>query len=59
MTRSYRGAGRIETGDDLEWAELENVAGESRYRSWATREPSDFENDEVRTVVVTTTMTYI
>ncbi|CBJ49166.1 hypothetical protein Esi_0207_0025 [Ectocarpus siliculosus] len=46
MTRSYRGAGRIETGDDLEWAELENVAGESRYRSWATREPSDFENDE-------------
>ncbi|CAN0486179.1 unnamed protein product, partial [Ectocarpus sp. 12 AP-2014] len=33
-------------GDDLEWAELENVAGESRYRSWATREPSDFENDE-------------
>lgn len=48
LTRSFREARNgVEAGDDLEWAELGQAAGESRYRSWAVREPSDFESDEV------------
>ncbi|CAM9742517.1 unnamed protein product, partial [Scytosiphon promiscuus] len=46
MTRGYRGLSNAEAGNDLEWAELGNAVGGSRYRSWATREPSDFEGDE-------------
>lgn len=50
LTRSYReGKSGVEAGDDLEWAGLGQVVGESRYRSWAIREPSDFESDEVCT----------
>lgn len=48
MTRSHRAGTGVEIGDDLEWAGLGQVMGESRYRSWAVREPSDFQSDEVR-----------
>lgn len=47
MARSYRYGNGVEMGDDLEWAQLGQIVGESRYRSWATREPSDFRSDEV------------
>lgn len=40
MARSYK--------YDLEWEGLGQIVGESRYRSWAAREPSDFQGDEVR-----------
>ncbi|CAM9787351.1 unnamed protein product, partial [Hapterophycus canaliculatus] len=48
MTRGYRGRSGAEAGNDLEWAELGRAVGESRYRSWATREPSEFESDEAQ-----------
>lgn len=47
MTRSHRDDDDVEMGDDLEWAGLGQIVGESRYRSWAVREPSDFQSDEV------------
>eukprot|EP00752_Nemacystus_decipiens_P010621 g9459.t1 len=46
MTRSNRGVDGEEMGDDLEWAGLWQLVGGSRYRSWAVREPSDFQGDE-------------
>lgn len=48
MARSYGDGNDVEMGDDLEWAELGQIVGESRYRSWAVREPSNFRSDEVR-----------
>lgn len=59
MTRGYRGGIGVEAGDDFEWAELGKTVGGSRYRSWATREPSDFKGDEkVRTVDIKTKSIY-
>lgn len=52
LTRSYRTENSVGGGGDFEWAELGAAANISRYkyRSWATREPSRFERDEVGTV---------
>lgn len=48
MTRSYEVDGNgMEYGGDMEWADVAMAVGESRYRSWALREPSDFERAEV------------
>lgn len=49
LTRRYKGGSRLEVGSggDLEWAEAGMMAGDTRYRSWANREPSGFEGDEV------------
>lgn len=50
MTRTYRGrSDQVEAGDEHEWAEIGKAVGGSRYRSWATREPSDFKRDEAST----------
>lgn len=53
LARRYFGNNAGESGGDFEWAELGVAVGESRYRSWATREPSDFKQDEVSTFVLT------
>lgn len=50
MTRIHRDGDGVERGDGLEWAGLGQVAGESRYRSWAVREPSDLQGAQVRSV---------
>lgn len=49
LTRRYRGGNGVGAGSsgELEWAGVETMAGDTRYRSWAVREPSSFEGDEV------------
>lgn len=51
LTRRYKGGNGVGVGSggELEWVEVGMMAGDTRYRSWATREPSDFEGDEVCT----------
>lgn len=53
LTRRYRAGHGVDSGEDLEWAEVGVAMDKSRYRSWAVREPSEFERDEVRTTVAT------
>ena len=45
----WMGMTRDASATDLEWVDLEMTEGDSRYRSWARREPSVFDRDEVST----------
>lgn len=48
LTRSYGVDGNgVDYGGGMEWADVVMAVGEYRYRSWAMREPSDFERAEV------------
>lgn len=46
LARRYKN--RADDGDGFMWTDLRLAVGESQYRSWAIREPSDFGQGEVR-----------